>query len=141
VAVTAAVSLSCSRGDSSPVVVVTAVPSANAAACARFAARLPKDLGTELPRRRTEPEDPHVAAYGNPPIVIRCGAPLRGTYQPGDPLLNVNGVSWAYEERKDAGVWTLPRSFVNVEVTIPDVWTGDRLARLADAVKAAQNGG
>lgn len=136
-AVAAAVSLSCSSGGS-PAVVVTAVPLGNDPACARFQAALPGDLGDDLPRRDTEPDNPHLAAYGDPPIVIRCGAALTGSFESGDPLLSVNGVSWFHEVRDGAGVWSLPRSFVNIEVTVPEPWTGDRLARLADAVKAAQ---
>ena len=136
-AAAAAVALSgCSGGDDLPAVAVDAVPTASADACLRFAERLPTSLGDGLARRRTVPDDPHVAAYGDPPVVVRCGAPPTAAYEQGDPLFEVNGVSWFAEERADAVVWSLPRSFVNVEVTIPRAWTGDRLAHLADAVKA-----
>lgn len=135
----AAVVLSgCSRGAGLPAVTVTAVPTTANAACERFAAALPDDLGDDLPRRATEPDDPHVAAYGDPPVVVRCGAPTTDEYEQGDQLFDVNGVDWFPEERGDAVVWSLPRAFVNVEVTIPRAWTGDRLAHLADAVKAAR---
>ncbi|HEV2891335.1 MAG TPA: DUF3515 family protein [Frankiaceae bacterium] len=135
----AATAVACS-GDDLPAVDVTAVPNAHAQACQRLADRLPQSLGDDLPRRDTTPDDPHVAAYGDPPIVVRCGAPDTGTFEQGDPLLNVNGVSWFYEERGPVVVWSLPTSFVNVEVTIPTAWTGDRLSYLTDAVKAAQGG-
>ena len=134
-----AAAVSCSS-DGPGTVVVTDPPTGHAAACERFAERLPRTMGRDVRRRDTSPAGPHVAAYGDPPIVIRCGAPASAAYKTGDPLLSVNGVSWFYEERGDVVVWSLPRAFVNVEVTIPAKWTGDRLSYLTDAVKAAQNG-
>jgi hypothetical protein len=137
VAVLATAAVACSGGGD-PAVTVTAVPSAHAQACERLAAKLPENLGKELPRRDTTPESPHVAAYGDPPVVVRCGAPATTAYKTGDQLIDVNGVAWFYEERGPVVVWSLPRSFVNVEVTVPTAWTGDRLSHLTDAVKAAQ---
>jgi hypothetical protein len=131
----AAVLLACTS-PARPPVLVADVPTASADACARFAARLPASLGAGLPRRRTEPADPHVAAYGDPPVVVRCGAPRSTVYQRGDQLLTVNGVGWFAEERPDVVVWSLPRAFVNVAVTVPRAYTGDRLALLTDAVRA-----
>jgi hypothetical protein len=137
VALTAAVALSgCTGSNDLPAVAVTAVPTASTAACERFAAKLPEDLGDSLPRRDTAPADPHVAAYGDPPVVVRCGAPPTTKYRQGDQLIDVNGVDWFPEERGDAVVWSLPRAFVNVEVTIPRAWPGDRLAHLTTAVQA-----
>jgi hypothetical protein len=130
----------CTRSPAAPPVAVDAVPTARAAECARFAARLPSSLGDGLKRRRTEPADPHVAAYGEG-VVIRCAAPASKRYQPGDPLFTVNGFAWYADERPDVVVWSLPKAFVNVEVTMPAGVTGDRLARLTDAVRAAQPGG
>jgi hypothetical protein len=133
---------SCTSDPPAPPVRIDAVPTGSRAECARFAARLPPTLGDGLARRRTEPADPHVAAYGaDPPVVVRCGAPPSSRYQAGDPLFAVNGVAWYADERPDVVVWSLPRSFVNVEVTMPRRVTGDRLARLTDAVRAAQPGG
>jgi hypothetical protein len=118
---------------------VTAVPTAANDACARFHAKLPGTLGDGLDRRRTEPDDVHVAAYGaDPPVVVRCGAPSTKAYRPGDQLLTVNGVAWFAEERPDAVVWSLPKAFVNVEVTMPRRVTGDRLSFLTDAVNATR---
>jgi len=139
VAATAAAAVLCSGCTTGkPVVVVTSVPNGSAAACARFAAHLPKTLGDRLSRRRTAPADPHVAAYGDPPVVVRCGAPATTAYQQGDQLFTVNGVGWFPQDRPGAVVWSLPRAFVNVEVTIPSGISGDHLARLTAAVNAAQ---
>lgn len=133
---TAAVVLSGCSGDGLPAVTVTAAPTPAAAACVRFHEALPDDLGDDLPRRDTVPDEPSVAAYGDPPVVVRCGVPPNTTYEPGDPLIDIDGVDWFPEERGEAVVWSLPKAFVNVEVTVPKPWTGDRLARLAAAVKA-----
>lgn len=133
----AAVAFSGCTGDpSSPAVSVTAVPTAAAAACRRLHDALPDDLGDGLSRRETTPDDPHVAAYGDPPVVVRCGAPRTTAYEQGDPLYEVNGVQWFAEDRAGYVTWSTPRAFVNVEVTVPDAWPGDRLAHLATAVKA-----
>jgi hypothetical protein len=143
VATAAAVALlaSCSRSSDRPAVAVTAVPTAAAEACTRFAARLPDDLGDGFPKRRTAPADPHVAAYGTDTVLtVRCGAPATAKYHRGDQLFTVNGVGWFADERGDAVVWSLPTSFVNVEVTIPKPVTGDRLSLLTAAVRAAQSG-
>ena len=135
----AAVLLSGCGRSATPPVRVDDVPTAAADRCARFAARLPKSLGKGAERRRTTPSDPHVAAYGDPPIVVRCGAPATTAYRQGDQLFTVNGVEWFPEERPDGTVvWSLPRAFVNVTVTVPKPWTGDRLAFLTDAVNATR---
>ena len=132
----AAVVLSGCGGDDLPAVAVTAVPSPVSAACQRFHNALPGDLGDDLPRRDTLPEAQGIAAYGDPPVVVRCGAPATTAYEQGDPLYDVNGVDWFAEEGADAVTWSLPRAFVNVRVVMPRAWTGDRLAYLAEAVKA-----
>jgi hypothetical protein len=130
----------CTSGDSRAAVVVTAVPTGAPDACRRFAERLPADLGDGATRRRTSPAGPHVAAYGDdPPIVVRCGGARSAAYEPGDELININGVQWFPEERADEVVWSLPRSFTDVQVTIPKRFAGDRLALLTDAVRAAGN--
>jgi hypothetical protein len=143
VATAAAVALlaCCSRSADRPPVTITPVPTAATDACARFAARLPDDLGDGFPKRRTEPADPHVAAYGTDTVLtVRCGAPATTRYHRGDQLFTVNGVGWFADERADVVVWSLPTSFVNVEVTIPKPVTGDRLSLLTAAVNAAQSG-
>ena len=136
---TAAVVLSGCGSDSGsrlPAVAVTAVPNESVAACERMHEALPKDLGKDLPRRATTPDDVHVAAYGEPAVVIRCGAPRSATYVD-QQLIDINGVDWFPEERGEVVVWSTPKAFVNVEVTVPRAWQGDRLAHLSDAVKKA----
>jgi hypothetical protein len=135
---TAAVVLSGCGGNDLPAVAVTAVPSPVSAACQRFADALPGDLGDGLPRRDTTPASQGVAAYGDPPVVVRCGAPATTAFEQGKPLYDVNGVDWFAEEGPDAVTWSTPRAFVNVQVVMPRAWQGDRLAYLTDAVKATR---
>lgn len=79
-----------------------------------------------------------MAAYGDPAVVVVCGAPLSGRFTPGDPLLAINDVAWFAEERSGAVVFSLPRAIVNVEVTIPRKYPAELLSLLTDAVKQAQ---
>ncbi len=112
-------------------------PASAAGSCRRFAAALPDRLG-ELKRRRTTPDRPGLAAYGDPAVLVRCGAALTGNYRVGDSLLAVNDVPWFAEERPDAVVFSLPRALVNVEVTIPRRYPAELLSLLSDAVRQAQ---
>ena len=109
------------------------------AACRRFAAALPDDLGG-LDRRRTTRGTPAgFAAYGDPAIEVRCGIPVFTRYRPGDELIVINGVQWDIDELD--GGWlrcSLPRALVNIEVSIPGQYKAERLALLTDAVKQAQ---
>lgn len=127
-------------GGGKPAVPVSAVPTGSATACLRFSRALPRSLGPGLSRRRTAPSDVHVAAYGDPPVVVRCGAPATTAYEQGDQLYTVDGLGWFAEDRGAFVVWSLPRAFVNVEVAMPKAVTGDHLARLTPAVRAAQSG-
>jgi hypothetical protein len=115
------------------------LPTATPSGCGRLAAKLPRSLGEDLPRRPTTPADTRVAAYGDPAVVVRCGAPLAAGWQRGKPLVSVNGVAWFQQVGGGAVVWSTPTSFVNVEVTVPTAYDaqGGLLARLTTAVKAA----
>ena len=135
---TAAVALSGCETGRLPAVGITPVASPLSAACTRFHEALPDDLGDDVPRRDTAPERTGVAAYGEPPIVVRCGAPSSVRYKQGEPLYDVNGVDWYAEEHPGHVVWTTPRAFTNVEVVIPRAWTGDRLSFLTEAVNATR---
>ena len=129
----------CSRGPSLPAVAVP-LPSADPSGCARFAARLPDTLGRGLPRRGTIPEDSRVAAYGDPPVVVRCGAPYAATYRKGEPLVSVNEVAWYQQVGDDEVTWSTPTAFVNVELVVPRRYEsqGGLLSVLSGAVRAAQ---
>ncbi|HVE63200.1 MAG TPA: DUF3515 family protein [Mycobacteriales bacterium] len=108
-----------------------------ATACGRFDDALPHQLGA-LDRRGTNVDRVGVAAYGEPAVVVLCGAPLSGRFRPTDPLLAINDIPWFAEERPDIIVFSLPRSIINVEVRIPREYPAELLSLLTDAVRQAQ---
>ncbi len=79
-----------------------------------------------------------MAAYGDPAVLVRCGAPFAPAYRAGTPLVSVNGVEWFQQVGGDTVTWSTPTAFVNVEVTVPRAYgaQGGLLARLSDAVKS-----
>ncbi len=129
-----------------PPVPVPPVPSASPAVekgCVRFAAALPKSLkigkDVELKRRRTDPAELRLAAYGDPAVVIRCGVPHSPNWKAGGPAFTAAGVSWFPEEQADgAVVYSMPTAFVDIEVRVPSAYRGELLVLLSDAARAAQ---
>lgn len=68
-----------------------------------------------LPRRDTDAQS--TAAWGDPPVVLRCGVePLGPTT---DPCLRVDGVDWVARESGGRTVLTTYGRFPAVEVSVP----------------------
>jgi len=91
---------------------------------------LPDQVGDQ---ERREVEGDFAAAYGDPPIVVRCGVP-----RPEELMTNcttVNGIDW-YSRETDTGVaaFTVGRE-PSVEVRIP-VEYGATAAPLVDVAAA-----
>jgi hypothetical protein len=59
------------------------------------------------------------AAWGDPPIVLRCGVPSP-SYAPTAQLLGIEGVTWATAKVSGAVVWRSTDLDVPVEITVPD---------------------
>ncbi|MEU2852632.1 DUF3515 domain-containing protein [Streptomyces syringium] len=118
-------------------------------------ARLCRELHKKLPstvngkeRRPASPESEFTAAWGSPPISLRCGVrrPLVITegykyYKPASPTMEINDVEWLPEEQPD-GILRLTTSKRTawVEVTVPAKYVGpagefSMLADLSDAVR------
>lgn len=101
------------------------------------------DLSQELPkrvegqdRRTTTPESAATAAWGDPPMVLRCGVPTPTAYTATASLLDVAGVSW-FAEQLSAGVrFTTIGRVTNVEFTVPDAYSPEAypLIDLAGAI-------
>ena len=64
-----------------------------ASACANLIARLPDDLAVGERRRPTRPTSPYTAAFGDPPVIVRCGVAIP-RYDPTADVLTVGGVEW-----------------------------------------------
>jgi hypothetical protein len=79
-------------------------------------------LPTSLEHHRiriTSPKSPRVAAWGDPPIVLRCGVARPAGYDPNGSVTVVNGVDWWQQIGKQAVVWTVVGRAAYVEVTVP----------------------
>jgi len=122
-----------------PAVTVAAPPSPDAAtqaACVRVFAKLPVQLGDLVPRK-TDTDSSFVAAWGEPAIVFRCGVAkpaVLGSPQAAQ-LLDVNGVIWQPDPRRNATVYTAVDRSVYLEVTVP-AGADQPLPLLAPAVQA-----
>lgn len=108
---------SCSRS----VAVAPPSPEASVAtACADFIAALPESLETVGERRDVEPSSALTAAYGDPPVAIRCGVPIPDALIPTSQLVTVDGIDWLPEELTEGWLMTTVDREANVEITVPD---------------------
>lgn len=106
-------------------------------ACSALAAGLPSTLaGT--PRRPVSPDSPYTAAWGDPPIELRCGVPRPAALQPDSTVVDVNGVSWFPQETPAGSVFTSVGTSAYVEVVVPASYdpAGTALVGLSSAISA-----
>lgn len=113
--------------------------------CGALSRRLPARLDGHA-RRAVSPRSPLTAAWGDPPIVLRCGVPLPAGMAPTAELTVVNGISWfpagsaAPGSASGSGpaVFTEVGRQARVEVTVPA--SGEPaapvLVRLSDLIAA-----
>lgn len=66
-----------------------------AADCAALIAGLPDDVVLGGHRVATRPSSAYTAAFGSPPVTLRCGAPLPA-FDPTDDVVVVDGVQWLH---------------------------------------------
>lgn len=97
-------------------------PGATTPACAALVAALPAELGG-LPRRQLEPaDDPALtgtAAWGQPPVVLRCGIPTPAELTCTAAVQEVNGVAWLpLSTGGDTTYFAVDRS-VRIALTVP----------------------
>ena len=87
--------------------------------CAHLGDVLPAKL-EQLQSRVITPKSPLTHAWGKPPILLRCGVPQPGAYDPtSSQTAEVDGVSW-FEELTGTGVrWTAIRPGADVELDVP----------------------
>jgi hypothetical protein len=90
-----------------------------AAACAAFTSALPTELATVGARRDVTPESDLTAAFGDPPVGVRCGVPGPAALEPTSTLVTVDGIDWLPEELTDGWRLTSIGRIANVEVTVP----------------------
>jgi hypothetical protein len=141
---TLALTSACSPG-AVPVSGVTStdLSPADATACGRLRDALPEKLDG-LESRAVEPEDAYAAAWGDPPVVLRCGVDEPQAFDEYSSCQITNGVAWFIPDEQITGepvditMTTIGRSPV-VEVRLPAEHfpPANAMVDLAPAIKQA----
>ena len=71
-------------------------------------------------RRDVDPDSSLTAAYGDPPVAVRCGVPEPGALVATSELVTVDGIDWFPEELTAGWLMTTVGRAANVEITVPD---------------------
>lgn len=87
-------------------------------ACDAFLAALPVQIN-EQTVRETVPREASVAAWGDPPILVRCGVPAPGALDPTSALIDVESITWFPETLTNGTVFTSVGTSPIIEVTVP----------------------
>jgi len=100
-----------------------------AAECAALTRAVPQSVDNEN-RRGTDPSSPLTAAWGDPPITLRCGVPEPAILRPGSKNYNpeadeayLNGVAWLIEKTSDGYRFTAAQRAVYIEVDVPSAYS------------------
>lgn len=109
---------------------------ADRAVCAALLAALPDDVDGQ--RRREATPGVLTAAWGDPPITLRCGVPAPPAFTPSSECLEVNEVGWFNEDVPGGVLFTTIGRATFVEVGVPAAYTPpvNPLVDLAAALKA-----
>jgi hypothetical protein len=91
--------------------------------CATLIASLPDNLAPGGHRRTTSPASPVTAAFGDPPVTVRCGVPVP-QHPPTSLVEEFNGVDWLRLGSSNTGTqhYVSYASRLVVDVRIPDAY-------------------
>ena len=103
-------------------------------ACAAVAALWPATVGGKA-AVETSPTDPAVHAWGDPPVIARCGLPEPGPTT--DQCLGVSGVDWVAHRLSDGVRFTNYGRSPAIEVLVPSDYSPEPLL-LGAFTRAAQ---
>ncbi len=137
-AVTAAAVLgACSRGEVS----VQPAPLAAEAACATAREDFPDAVAGAVEQPVSQEARDAAAAWGNPPIVARCGLMPPAPTQ--DPCVTVGGVDWVVQDLDDGVALVTYGRTPALEVLVPANYpqSADLVAPFAQAAGALQETG
>lgn len=106
-------------------------------ACAGLVAALP-EVVSDAVRRDVSPSSPSVAAWGQPPIILRCGVPEPVGVDPTTSVLQVSQVEWLPVPGDGGTFFTTVGTSPVVEVAVPDDYSPEAqvLVDLAPAIQA-----
>lgn len=117
-----------------PALPVDPPPAAAEPACRPLLRALPSRLD-DRPARSVRSASRSVAAWGEPPVVLRCGVPRPAGFVLAAPnVVEVNRVTWFVRELGERNVWTAVDRPVYVEVTVPATQASAPVAVLARTV-------
>ncbi len=94
-------------------------------------ADLPSSVLAE--NRRTVQPGAFSAAWGRPPIVLRCGVDKPAALQPSSQCFEVNGVGWLAEEADGGYLFTTIGRAAYVELAVPTEYAPEASALTAVA--------
>lgn len=107
-------------GCARPVEVPPPTPEARTAeVCRAFTEELPADLPTVGERREATPDSPFTAAYGDPPVAVRCGVAEPTSLSPTSLLVTIDDLDWLPEQLTAGWRMTSVGRAANVEITVP----------------------
>jgi Protein of unknown function (DUF3515) len=118
-----------------PAVPVEPPPSSAAAerACPALISALPTTLAG-LAARPVDSPSALVAAWGEPPVLLRCGTARPVGFVGTAGLTVVNGVSWFVQPRVATNIWTAVDRPVYLELTVPAKYVSDPAAVLSPII-------
>ena len=125
-----------------PALTPSAPPSdpATVAPCTKVLQALPEELGDLQPRVvHPKPDSVFVVAWGQPPVILRCGVPRPSELHPGsaDFVPVVNGVAFVEKDTGDAHVYTAIDRAAYIEISLPKSGGAGPLPLLAAAITRA----
>ncbi|TQN30682.1 uncharacterized protein DUF3515 [Haloactinospora alba] len=86
--------------------------------CRTLVQRLP-DTVVGQERVATRPDSDHVAAWGDPPVAVRCGVERPTELAPDSHLRTVNGIAWFPEPGDRPTLFTAVGREAYVELDVP----------------------
>lgn len=86
--------------------------------CDAFLASVPVII-VERRLRETVPTDLSAAAWGDPPIVVRCGVGAPATFEPTSAVIEVESITWFPEPLSNGTLFTTVDRSPGIEVTVP----------------------
>ena len=126
------------RGDLPPVQVDSSdVTPAAELACPALMGQLPLELAGET-SRKVDSDSPFARAWGDPPVVLICGADPPAGYVVGAATIAISGVEWFVDtSAPDVVVWTTVDRNVPVQVQVPASSDSAAVTALGPIIAAA----
>jgi hypothetical protein len=106
-------------------------------ACARVISALPLQLaGLDLRRTVSNPPSASLVAWGDPPIVLRCGVARPRELNPtlSKQLFQIDGVLFLPDRGSSTTVWTVVDRSIYLDITVPNSYRQPPLGPIANAV-------